>query len=193
MPIKETLSAVAITLTFIAFIPYIRSILRGEVKPHVFSWVIWGATTLIVFFAQINDNGGAGAWPTGISSLITLYVAYLAFKLRADISIAKADWWFFYGALSSLPLWYFTADPLWAVVILTLVDLAGLAPTLRKAYEYPHEEQPLFFALIALRNSIAISALEHYSTTTLLFPAAIAINCLILVVLINYRRRVSSP
>jgi hypothetical protein len=34
---KEILSAAAIALTFIAFTPYIRSILKGKTKPHVFS------------------------------------------------------------------------------------------------------------------------------------------------------------
>ncbi len=42
---KELLSAAAILLTFIAFFPYIRSIIKGTIKPHVFSWVIWGTTT----------------------------------------------------------------------------------------------------------------------------------------------------
>ena len=51
--IKLILSGLAIALTFVAFVPYIRSILQGVTKPHVFSWVIWGTTTVIVFFAQV--------------------------------------------------------------------------------------------------------------------------------------------
>ncbi|PHS72188.1 MAG: hypothetical protein COB22_05675 [Cycloclasticus sp.] len=82
MLIKEILSSVAIALTFYAFFPYIRSILKGEVKPHVFSWVIWGTTTLIVFFAQLAGGAGVGAWPIGISSLITIYVAFLAYLME---------------------------------------------------------------------------------------------------------------
>lgn len=35
--IKELLSASAIALTFIAFYPYIRSILQGKTKPHAIS------------------------------------------------------------------------------------------------------------------------------------------------------------
>ena len=66
---KELLSAAAIALTFVAFLPYIRSIKQGVTKPHVFSWVIWGSTTFIVFLAQLADKGGAGAWPIGVSGL----------------------------------------------------------------------------------------------------------------------------
>jgi hypothetical protein len=43
--------------------------------------------------------------------------------------------------------------------------------------------------LIALRNLIVILALEHYSLTTVLFPAAVGIACLIFVAMVFYRRR----
>ncbi len=61
MAYKELLGAAAIALTLYAFLPYIRSILQGRTRPHVFSWVIWGSTTFVVFLAQLADKGGAGA------------------------------------------------------------------------------------------------------------------------------------
>ena len=42
---RTWLSAIAIGLTFVALGPYLLSVLRGTVKPHVFSWVIWAAGT----------------------------------------------------------------------------------------------------------------------------------------------------
>jgi hypothetical protein len=189
MSYKELLSAVAIVITFVAYLPYIRLILKGTVRPHVFSWVIWGTTTFVVFLAQLEDDGGAGAWPIGVSGVITIVIALLAYIKRADVRITKTDWLFFGSAMTSLPLWYFTSDPLWAVVILTTVDLFGFGPTLRKVYAQPHSESLLFYFLFALRNAIAIAALENYSTTTLLFPVLTAIACLLLVVMAGYRRR----
>lgn len=189
MMYKEFLSALAIALTFFAFFPYICSILKGEIKPHVFSWVIWGSTTFIVFLAQLKDGGGVGAWPIGVSGLITIYVAFLAYVKKADITITKTDWFFFLSAMMSLPLWYFTADPLWAVIILTGVDVFGFGPTVRKAYSHPFDENRLFFSLFMVRNLIVVIALEHYSLTTVLFPAVIAAACLVLLVLITFRRR----
>lgn len=187
---KEILAAIAISLTFYAFYPYIRSILNNTVKPHVFSWVIWGTTTFVVFLAQLEGKGGAGAWPVGVSATITICIAILAYRRRGDITITRTDWAFFAAALSSLPLWYLTADPLWAVVVLTFVDLLGFGPTLRKAYTAPHSESLVFFALFAARNLIVVLALEHYSLTTVLFPLAIAVACVLLMILIVYRRRV---
>lgn len=190
MPVKELLSIVAVVLTLAAFLPYIRSILKHESKPHVFSWVIWGSTTFIVFLAQREGGGGVGAWPIGISGVITLLIALLAWSRKSDISISRLDWLFFTLALWALPLWYATADPLWAVAILTLIDVLGFGPTVRKIYHFPWSESLVFFGLFAARNLIVILALENYSLTTVLFPAVIGAACVLLIALALHRRRV---
>jgi len=187
---KELFSAIAVALTFAAFYPYIRSIQAGKTKPHVFSWVIWGSTTFIVFLAQLEGGGGVGAWPIGVSGLVTIYVAYLAYRHQSDITITKLDWGFFISALLSLPIWYLTSDPLWAVVILTTIDVLGFGPTFSKSYHHPHQEQRSFFTLFLARNLVVIIALEHYSLTTVLFPAVIAIMTLLVIIMISYRRTV---
>jgi hypothetical protein len=91
--------------------------------------------------------------------------------------------------MSSLPFWYLSSDPSWAVVILTTVDVLGFGPTVRKAYDFPHSESLLFFALFTARNLIAIMALENYSITTVLFPAVVAAACVLLMAMVMYRRR----
>jgi hypothetical protein len=190
MNIKIIFSTIAIILTFVAFVPYIRSILSGTTKPHVFSWVIWGTTTIIVFFAQVEAKGGIGAWPIGVSGCITIFIAFLSVAKHSDIKITKTDWLFFLAALASLPFWYFTSNPLWAVVVLTIVDLLGFGPTIRKAYDFPHDENIPFFMLFMARNLFAILALEHYSIATVLFPLSVSSACVLLLFMVSYRRRV---
>lgn len=187
---KIIFTAVAIILSIIAYYPYIVSVLRKQTKPHVFSWVIWGLTTSIAFFAQLSDGAGIGAWATAISGLITLYVALLAYQCRLEHIIKPIDWVFFILALSSLPLWYLTSNPFWAILILTITDLLGFAPTFRKAYIFPYEEQLSFFSLMIIRNIIIIAALENYSATTILFPAAIAFACTGFVLMVMARRMI---
>ena len=187
---KEIFSAVAIAITFIAFIPYIRSIHQGKTKPHAFSWIIWASVTFIIFLATLSDKGGAGAWPIGISGLITLYVAFLAYSIKSDRMISNIDWLFFIIAMTSIPLWYFTSNPLWSVIILTTIDLLGFFPTFRKSFNHPYDEQLTFFNLMASRNLIIMIALENYSLTTILFPAATAIACILLVLMVLIRRKI---
>lgn len=188
MSTKEIYCYVSIALTFIGFYPYIVSIYKSQTKPHVFSWVIWGLSTLIVFFAQLADEGGVGAWPTGVSAVITFYVAFLAYQKRADIHISRMDWFFFILALASIPAWYVTSHPLTAVLILTAIDILGSVPTFRKIYAQPFSENALFYVIICIRSFVSIFALEKYSWTTVLFPGAITLMCLLIVMLLQYRR-----
>ncbi len=186
---KALLSVAAIALTFAAFLPYIVSIRSGRTRPHVFSWLIWGVTTLLVFLAQRVGGAGVGAWPTGVSALITFLIAWLAHAHGADREITTSDWLFLLGASSALPFWVLTADPLWAVVILTLVDLLGFGPTLRRAYSHPEQERVGFYSLFVLRNLLVLLSLEHLTLTTALFPAAVGLACVGLVLLLLWRRR----
>ena len=189
---KEIVSSVAIVLTFIAFIPYIRSIRQGTCKPHVVSWAVWGSSAFVVFLAQLADKGGAGAWPIGVSGIISLYIAVLAVhaaKKTSDCSVTKVDAVILVVAIGALPFWYVTSNPLWAVLILTTIDVAGFGPTFRKAYTHPHEEPVLFYLILVARNLLVLIALEHYSYTTVVFPAVVAVVCIVFVTMVVCRRR----
>jgi hypothetical protein len=186
--VREILSAAAIGLTFVLFVPYVRAIVGGRLKPHVFSWVIWGMVTFTVFLAQLAGGGGIGAWAIGVSGIITFYIAALAWRHRGDTAITRGDRVFLAIATSALPVWAITAEPVWAVIILTGADLAGFGPTLRRAYAQPQLESPLFFALAGVRNGLVVLALEQHSTTTVLFPTAVGLACLLLAALLLWRR-----
>lgn len=190
MTYKEFFSIFSICITIYAFLPYAQSIRKELVKPHLFSWIIWTITTCIIFIAQLSDNAGVGAWPIGFSGLASAYIALLAYNHKSDNSITRSDWYFFITALLSLPLWAITSDPLWAVAILTLIDIIGFAPTIRKTYNNPYEEKLSFFVLIAIRNMLSIIALEHYSLVTALFPAALSIACLALIMTAIIQRKI---
>ncbi|MBN8779886.1 hypothetical protein [Thiobacillus sp.] len=65
-PLASLLSAAAMALTFVAFVPYFRSIFAGTTRPHVFSWVVWGTNTSVAFMATLSAGGGAGADRRGL-------------------------------------------------------------------------------------------------------------------------------
>ena len=189
MTANALFGGIALGLTFAAFYPYIRAVLRNETKPHVFTWFIWGIGTLVVFVAQLLDGGGFGAMVIGVSGTITFGIAILALTRQADLSIVPMDWVFLGLAASALPLWFFTESALSAVIILTVVDLLGFGPSVRKAYDEPWEENATFFAIGAVRNGFVILALGNYSWTTILFPAAVGTACFCFVFLILLRRQ----
>ncbi|MEW5787281.1 MAG: hypothetical protein AB1899_05450 [Pseudomonadota bacterium] len=185
---KPLLGALANGLTVLAYLPYLRSIFLGRTRPHVFSWIIWGLATGIAFLAVLQARGGAGAWPIGFSCLVSFLVAGLAYLKRADISITRSDWLMFWAALAAIPVWMAANDPLWAVVLITFIELLGFGPTFRKSWSRPHSESISFLVILMVRNAIIIAALDQHSLTTVLFPAAAALACGLLVALLLVRR-----
>jgi len=187
--LKPYFAAVSIAFSFIGFAPYIRAILRNEAKPHAFSWLIWGVSTMTVFVAQIYSGGGLGSWALGLTGVITLVIAILSYCKKSDDSIAKIDWIFLCAALSAIPLWFFTANPLYAVIVLTVVDSIGYLPTLRKAYCKPFEERALLFFIMIVSSIFSIAALENYVLTNVLFQTATITGNVLLIAVILIRRR----
>lgn len=189
---KFWLSIIAMMLTVAAFLPYILSILRGQIRPHVFSWLIWGLNTSVAFFAAVQTGGGIGSWVIGFSALVTWLIAVLAYVNRADVIAAPADRLFFFAALTAMPLWVWLNDPLWAIWLVTVIELLGFGPTLRKTWFKPYSESMLFSGLLVVRNILVIAALDRHTTTTVLFPAAMAMACLALVAVMVWRRRMAA-
>jgi len=185
---KPLLGMLATLLTVLAYLPYIRSIFQGKTRPHVFTWIIWGLATGIAFLVTLAEHGGAGAWPIGFSAAVSLFIAVVAYVKRADIRITRMDWMFFIAALAAMPVWWVANDPLWAVMLITLIELLGFGPTMRKAWFQPYSESMSFLAILIVRNMLIIAALGQYSLATVLFPAAAAIACLALIAMMVWRR-----
>lgn len=185
---QSWLGTLAVFLTCIAFLPYILSILRGQTRPHVFSWVIWGMNTSVAFLAILHAGGGPGAGVIGFSAGVTLFIAVLAYIKRADVTVTSVDRLFFAVALAAMPLWYWAEDPLWAIWLITVIELLGFGPTLRKTWFQPFSESMTFMVLLVVRNALVIAALDLHSTTTVLFPAAMAAACLALIAIMVWRR-----
>lgn len=186
---NEIWSLISIILTVIIFYSYIRSVLYGDTRPHLFSWIIWGVSTTIVAFAQYADGAGvSGALPILLSGVVALYVAYLAYKKRTNHMINPIDWVFMTVALLAIPIWWITDNPLWAALLLTTIDVIGSFPTIRKLYSYPNEEPLKPYVIGLFRNVTALFALEKYNVTTTIFPIATAIPALIMIIImLRYR------
>jgi hypothetical protein len=188
---KELIGLVATVIAFLSYALYFKQILFGKVKPHAFTWLVWGIMSGIVFAAQLVEGGGAGAWPTGLTSAACFSITILGLT-KAKAQFVKSDWIFLASSLISLFLWYITSDPTIAVILITLTDLSGTLPTIRKSYRDPHEESATLFMLSFLKHVLSLFALESYSLATWLFPGYLVLaNALVGFFILARRRSVT--
>jgi hypothetical protein len=187
---KELAAGAAVAITVVGSGPYLIGTLRGRIRPHAFTWLIWSVTTLIAFLGQLAGGGGIGAAAAGASACVGIVIGGYAFW-RGDRSYTRLDWLCLTGASVALVAWAFTGGPLTALILIALVDAAGAVPTIRKAFLKPHEEGISPFVLANVKWLLAIYALDHLNALTLLFPATTAAvnTAIITVVLVRRERR----
>jgi len=172
---QNILGIVAVLIGLAGYLVYIQGIRRGRVKPHAFSWFIWGLLTAIGFAAQIVESGGPGAWVTGFTAAASFVFVIVGLTSSSRIFIAKSDWFFFAAALFAILPWYITGNPLWSVIIITVIDALAFAPTFRKAYLHPETESALAYSLQGSKFVFGILALQTFSVITVLYPASLVL------------------
>lgn len=175
-------------LVLISAIWYLRGVARGKTVPHLFSWLIWSIINMIGFAAQLTSGGGIGSWVLGVSTFFTLSVTFAAI-FRGEKNITRSDKISLGGALLSIVLWLATNNPLWSVILISVIDCFGFYPTFRKSWSRPYDEPLFVYLLSAVRFCMGIAALEVHSVTTVLFPATIAAANFAFVAMAAWRRR----
>ncbi len=184
---KELFGVLSLFLVIASAAPYILAIYRGQTKPHLFSWIIWTIPTAIVFAGQAVSDAGPGGWATGFTLLCNIFIAVQSIKYM-DKSITRSDWFFLIAGLAAIPLWILTKDPLYSVILVTVTDICGYGPTVRKSWNAPHEENALAYFMLLPKHVASLLAMQSMSLVNVLFPyAMIAVNGA-LVIFLLYRR-----
>lgn len=188
---KEFMAVLAIIITLIGYTQYFRSIFAGQTKPHMFSWLIWATLTAIAYFAQVTDNAGPGAWITALTAVMSFVIVGFAF-FKGEKDITGSDRITFLAAILSIPVWLMTNNPLYAVLIVTIIDALGFWPTFRKSWMKPYEEAATHYFMAALKFVLALIALENFTMITALYPASLVFMNGVFLLLLFVRRKAIS-
>ena len=158
---RTVLAILAGVLAVLTYTRYLRSILKREFKPHMFSWGVWS-------------------------------LAVLAYKY-GDKNYTRSDWIALISALSAIPLWLLTNDPLWSVILITMIDIIAFYPTIRKSWIDPRYESTGMFFLSGLICALGIAGLTVINFTTSLYVFALVILNWGFVLMLYARRGIVKP
>jgi hypothetical protein len=178
----------AILLTVVGYIPYIRDVLSGKTKPHIYSWLLFALITLTAFALQLKGQAGIGCYATLTSTVLILTVVLLSFTKSRSNDVTMLDGVFVVFTLISLALWLLVKQPMWSAILITFTDLLAYGPTIRKSWRSPFSETPLFFVISAVRYIFIIVSLQTYSIITTLYPVAELTTLTFLACMLFWRR-----
>jgi hypothetical protein len=152
-----------------------------------------GVLNAIAFAGQVHGRGGAGTWAVGLTA-IALFAIFILSLVKGEKNMRALDWLCLGGAAIALALWIITSQPLASIILITIVDAFGFLPTVRKAFNKPHQETLITYEINTVKYILVVLALQSYTLTTTLFAAAVAImNGLFVGMLIIRRRQVNEP
>jgi hypothetical protein len=188
MEYKIIFSLLASILGTVSFFPYIRDVLKDSTRPHVITWMIWAITQGTATAGIIYGHGKWGALELAIGTLLILVIFVLSIR-RGTKDITYSDYFILFLCLVALSLWILFNQPVSSILLITIIDLFGLIPTLRKTYNDPHSETLFTWLGFALSNTLAIAALQEYNSLTLLYLSTTAVADFIVFLLCWTRRK----
>jgi len=187
--VKTILGIVAVIMTFVGYVPYISSIVKGKTKPHIYSWLVWSLDAFIIFILQITHGAGTGAFVTLAAGLMCSTVLVLTFIRKNKSAITTTDTTFLIFACIALAVWLFAKQPLISALLITLVDALGFIPTIRKSWIKPYSENITFYIIITIRFAFALIAVQNYSIITLLYPGVWFVANGLFLIMLTIRRK----
>lgn len=190
---KPALGIIATLLTFVAYIPYYRDILRGKTHPHIYSWSLWCLLTVLIVALQIKDGAGPGVFVTIAAGLMCIGVVLLSFKHgKKDITIS--DTVVLILTLVAIAFWLVADQPITSLILAIAADLLAFIPTIRKSWNKPYSETLSLFVTNTFRFILALLAVQNYTILTALWLFVWAIgNGLFSLLIILRRKQVPRP
>lgn len=150
---KEIISVIAVFLTFAAYVPYYRSILKGKTHPHIYTWALWGLVTVLIVALQIKGGAGAASLVTIAGGLLCLGVIILSLK-SGKKDITKSDKVVAILSLAAIVSWLIADQPVLSVILIISSDMFAFIPTVRKSWRNPRSESLLFYVTNLVRFSV---------------------------------------
>ncbi len=188
--LKIIFGAIAASLALFSSYLYIKDILRGNTKPHTYTWLIWAIVTVIAFFGQVVSGGGPGSWATGVAAVVTIITLILSLKGRYGTKdITNFDKVCLVLAIISILPWLLTNSVLWSVLLATFIDLIAFFPTMRKTWHAPKSESLGSMYADAIKHSLSTVSMGTYSLITLIYPLSVLATKLVIIGEIVYLRK----
>lgn len=170
------------------YLPYIRDILLKKTKPKRASWIIWATLGLVAFFSQLFKGANNSLWMPGIQTIGTIIIAVLSLRFGVG-GFVKGDILSMLAAFFGIILWFFTKEPLFALLITIAVDTIGEVLTIIKSYKNPETETLLTWILASASGLLSAISVGSLNWILLIYPIYFfVINLIVVVAIVKGKR-----
>ena len=171
---SSILALIASLLAVIVEGRYIYTILQRKTIPNFTGWFIIALSMSFVFFSSLS----AGAWPTiwliGTLTLMHTTEAILSI-FYGSFRVTRFEKILIGIAFLSLFLWYYSKNPLYTIIINTLIDSCGMLAIAYKLFRFPETEDTIAWWVSVIIYWLDILAVTEWNIANSFF---IVMNCI---------------
>jgi hypothetical protein len=178
---------IAGALSFLAFVPYILSTLRGRNRPNRATWIIWTAVGVSLLASYAAAGARETVW-VSVANLLA-FLAVLGFSFKYGVGgWTPFDAACLLGAAFGFALWWWFDSPLPTLYSGLFVDFVGALPTIKKAWENPESEDLLAWVLFFVANALNLFAIRTWSVVVASYPVYMVFITFVLMAILIVRR-----
>lgn len=189
MNIKIIFTILAIITGVSALFPYFRDIFLLKTKPHAYTWLIWAITQGTAAAGVWYGGGGFGAINLTIGAFFVAVIFLFSLKYGTK-NITISDTIILIAAFLAIVVWWQLNQPLISIIMVSIIDMLGYIPSLRKTYYEPWSETLSSWIVFSISNVFVMLSLNEYNFLTMVYLVAITIANMTLFLLCFFRRQV---
>jgi len=189
---RDALGLFSVALAILAAAVYIAQTVRGEVRPHPLSWLLFGILSLTGYLVQRGEGARQGSW-TLLAMTVICFLFVAVSVARGERSFSRQEWAFAVVGGAVFVIYLFTGQANVAAALITLVDALGYGPTFVRGWAFPRKDSATSFALNGVKFVPSLIAMDPISFATSFYPATLlALNSAVAIMLIARRRALAA-
>jgi hypothetical protein len=187
--IKFYLGILAGVVSFVAYIIYFRSILKGHSKPNRITWWIWTFMGGVLALSYYASGARDTIWSPIVEFIGPFITALFSIKYGEGGVVDKTDVFCLAGGVLSIVLWILTGNPIVALMLNIAIDQFALIPTIKKSFLRPEGESFWAWAGTGMGDLLNILAIDKIVFSIIVYPVFMLIDDIIIVWLLRKEKR----
>jgi hypothetical protein len=188
------LSIIGATISVIAAILYLSSIIRGQTRPQRVTWGVWSLAGILGLWASFDGGAGVGLLvaATGVVLVTITFLCSLIPKYGKPGG-EPSDKWVGMAAIIAIIAWrVLHFSPSIAVTIAIIADASVLWLTVREAWRQPEAEALWPWIIGTIAEILGIISLGHYNYSAAAYSVYILIGNLLIISALIIKRPAAS-
>jgi hypothetical protein len=167
---RLVLGILAFALNLAGYVPYVRDIFRGIVRPQRVTWGLWTILTTVAAVNQIKNGGGYSTY-FFVSTVVFVALTFLLSLRYGMGGASKLDKVCLGLAIALFAYWATVHDTRLSTLIAVIIDGTGAIPTVVKTYHHPQTETYPQWVLAGLGGLVTMLEVPRLDWALLIYPA----------------------